>query len=250
MNKEEPYREQAEKLKQRIEKVDEQRIEGHFESGNALPPREQRHRQKKKKIKWKIKYPVIRLLVVLFILLPVIIFSVISFFDGKKSAVTKTTSGNTVGETINLEKPQETKQNKSQVKTQNQQEVNQENSDTNALNQNKNQAVPATPKPLPVTQNTEKSSSVPSTEGTQLSSSQKEQTVKAQGSLQETKKSQTTAKTQSKVIYHTVQPKETLYMLAERYYHSSKGMEIIIQANHLSSDQLMVGQVLKIPLNN
>ncbi|PLS02096.1 hypothetical protein [Neobacillus cucumis] len=102
MNREEPYRDQAERLKQRIQKINEKA------AGNSekLPPREQVHRQKKKKTKLKVKYPVIRLLVLCFILLPIIIFSVISYRDhGGKINGTQKTSGNSVGyETINLKK--------------------------------------------------------------------------------------------------------------------------------------------------
>jgi len=87
VNKEEPYRDQAERLKKRIQKINDK-----VEDGNRdkLPPREQVHRQKKKKTKWKLKYPVIRLLVLSFILLPIIIFSVISYRDnGKKKSMTQ-----------------------------------------------------------------------------------------------------------------------------------------------------------------
>ena len=57
MNKERPYREQAEKLRQKIERTK-------FEEGEAidreeLPPRSRVHEQKIKKSKWKLKYPVI-----------------------------------------------------------------------------------------------------------------------------------------------------------------------------------------------
>src|SRR3954447_22079393 len=102
VNKEEPYRDQAERLKQRIQKINE-KVDGDSEK---LPPREHVHRQKRKKTKWKVKYPVIRLLVLCFILLPIIIFSVISYRDsGVKVNGTQKTSGSSVGyETINLKK--------------------------------------------------------------------------------------------------------------------------------------------------
>ncbi|WP_160721406.1 hypothetical protein [Bacillus sp. USDA818B3_A] len=104
MNKEEPYRDQAERLKRRIQKINE-KVEGNSEK---LPPREQVHRHKKKKTKWKVKYPVIRLLVLCFILLPIIIFSVISYREnGVKINGTQKTSGSSVGyETIKIKKSQ------------------------------------------------------------------------------------------------------------------------------------------------
>lgn len=99
MNKEEPYRERAERSKKPIEKIIET-----TETIDHLPPREQLHRRKKKKIKWKLKYPLIRLLVLFFILLPIIIFSTISYLDGKNMNRVKKTTGSPAGfETINLE---------------------------------------------------------------------------------------------------------------------------------------------------
>ena len=102
MNKEEPYRDQAERLKQRIEKINEKKPEGVREQ---LPPREQIHREKRQKTKWKVKYPVIRILVLSFILLPIIIFSVYSYLEGEKNSGPLKTGGNSSNyETINFEK--------------------------------------------------------------------------------------------------------------------------------------------------
>ena len=35
-----------------------------------------------------------------------------------------------------------------------------------------------------------------------------------------------------------------------KYFHSQKGMEILIFANGLSSEEIQIGQILKIPLKN
>ncbi len=103
MNKEAPYRERAERLKQPIQKVNET-----MEVDDFLPPRRQLHQRKKKKIKWKPKYPVIRLLVFVFVLLPVIIFSVISYLEGRNVQPAGKKPGSSVGyETIHLEKSNE-----------------------------------------------------------------------------------------------------------------------------------------------
>ena len=76
MNKERPYREQAEKLRQKID-IDPFE-EGEVVDREELPPRSRVHLQKRKKNKWKLKYPVIRLLVLFFILFPITIFSIYS----------------------------------------------------------------------------------------------------------------------------------------------------------------------------
>ncbi|WP_223591613.1 LysM peptidoglycan-binding domain-containing protein [Neobacillus bataviensis] len=225
MNKEEPYRDRAERLKQRIQKINEK-----MDESGDLPPREQLHRQKKKKTKWKFKYPVIRLLVLFFILLPIIIFSVISYLDGKKISNTVKTSGDSVGyETINLEKTEIDEKNKQADEQQ--MESNQVKNEA-AITEENNTKVISTP-PSPVTIDANKSGD------------------KNSQPIQETKKSQPTApKKTSKIIYHTVQPKETLYHIAMEYYKSQSGMNIIRQANHIQGDNIDAGQVLKIPLNN
>ncbi|MGG3470820.1 LysM peptidoglycan-binding domain-containing protein [Neobacillus pocheonensis] len=229
MNKEEPYRDQAERLKQRIQKINEK-----IDDTDQLPPREQLHRQKKKKTKWKLKYPVIRLLVLFFILLPVIIFSVISYLDGKKINNTVKTSNDSVGyETINLEKNDSEEKDK-QVEEE-QAVVNQENTETTKPEENSAQV----------------NSPDQGSSANQRISDNKAGDKNSQP-VQETKKSPspTIIPKKSRIVYHTVQPKETLYHIAMEYYHSQTGMEIIKQANHIQGDSINAGQVLKIPLNN
>ncbi|WP_042457968.1 LysM peptidoglycan-binding domain-containing protein [Neobacillus dielmonensis] len=239
MNKEEPYREQAERLKQRIQKINET-----IDSNDQLPPREQLHRQKKNKFNWKLKYPVIRLLVLSFILLPLIIFSVISYLDGKTLPGTKKTSGDSVGyETINLEKSKPEKPNQAprEVETE----------------------------PVESSQETDQSE-VPETSGTQIETgeaqaqmaeptppepAQQVQTGETSSNLTDKNApvpTQTAAPAKSepapKIVYHKVQAGETLYRIAIKYYHSKTGMDTIRKANHLTGDQINLGQVLKIPL--
>lgn len=79
MNKEEPYRDQAERLRQRIEKVNGDGVE----EASLMPPRSQIHKKKKKKTTVKVKYPLIRFLVLLFILLPLTIFAIYHYYGGK-----------------------------------------------------------------------------------------------------------------------------------------------------------------------
>ena len=229
MNNEEPYRDQAERLKQRIEKINEK-----FEDQENLPPREQIHRQKKKKTKWKLKYPVIRLLVLFFILLPIIIFSVISYQEGAKkvNGVEKPVDESVGYETINLEKSTEEAETKVDSPDPLEESISENNktekpndkviqseatSDTSAANINEND-----------TSVTENSKSEQEKEG-------------------KTEKKETSKKS---IVTHKVKRNENLYRLAMMYYHSPKGMNIIMKANHLHSKQINAGQVLKIPLNN
>lgn len=237
MNPEEPYRDQAERLKRRIEKINEK-----TENGERLPPRGQLHRQKPKKTKMKLKYPVIRLLVLLFILLPVTYFSIISYYHGKKiNGVHKVLENQSGYESIKLETSKQDKETDTDISKSKEQEIKKDSSNTSPASDD-NKTVPAVSQPQEKTEEAEKP--VQNT------------TVDRQTSQNEIEKNKneqpkTAAPAEkSRIIYHTVQPKETLFRIAMNYYHSKSGINIIRDANHLFNDQIYTGQVLKIPLNN
>jgi LysM repeat protein len=241
MNKEEPYRNQAERLKQRIEKINEQTTEVQ----EKLPPREQIHRQKKKKTKWKLKYPVIRLLVLFFILLPIIIFSVNSYIDGKNLGGPEKTSGNSTGyETINFEKSNPEDNDADKTDEEEDKGLGNTGGDDaltkgNDINTQVEQAeLPdstiETPN-LNEETNTEQGSD-------KISGTQTEAVIPAAIQPQASADS-------GKIVYHTVQVKETLFSLAMKYYDSKAGEETIKKANKLKNENIYVGQVLKIPLD-
>ncbi|MCM3724436.1 LysM peptidoglycan-binding domain-containing protein [Neobacillus cucumis] len=237
MNKEEPYRDQAERLKKRIQKINE-KVDG---NSDKLPPREQVHRQKKKKTKWKVKYPIIRLLVLCFILLPIIIFSVISYRDeGVKVNGTQKTSGSSVGyETINLEKSiadnEGSKDESSLTKKETDKITAPEEKSVETFTQDESAESSAATPVLTTNQGT----------ANQQVSDKNSQPIEAVKS----RTTPTTPQKTSKTIYHTVKPKETLNKIAIRYYHSKNGVTIIKEANRLQTENIYVGQVLKIPLN-
>lgn len=110
MNREEPYRDQAEKLKQRIEKYKEPEF---IVPESSLPPRSQLHRKRKKKTKVKVKFPLIRILALFFILLPITIFSIYTYIGNNHIGTEKTSVPSKGYETINFDKSksQQTKQN-------------------------------------------------------------------------------------------------------------------------------------------
>jgi LysM repeat protein len=215
MNKEEPFRTQAERLKQRIEKINEETSEGR----DKLPPREQIHREKRKKTKLKVKYPIIRILVLFFILLPIVIFSAYSYLEEGKGNKTEKVTGESSGyEVINFEKSETESSSVNKV-------VEEEDKSTVEIEEDaievQQPVSPETPVLDPVSEqgnnnipNTDKNSSV-STETT---------------------------------ITHTVKTGENLYRISLKYYHSKAGEEIIRKANKLKGNEIYVGQVLKIPV--
>jgi LysM repeat protein len=232
MNKEEPYRDQAERLKQRIEKINDKQPGAVREK---LPPREEVHREKRQKTKWKIKYPVIRMLVLSFILLPIIIFSIYSYLEGGKNVGPIKAGGNSSNfETINFEKS--SPENKeAQIKNENQDNNQKDDKMDEASMDKDNESV----ENLPTTPESKETISEQDPEEKSGTQDEPIQPITSQ-----TESSVPT----SKVITHTVKSGETLYRIAINYYHSKEGINTIKEANNLKTEQINLGQVLKIPL--
>ena len=219
MNKEDPYRDQAEKLRQNLERKEFE--EGQLVQREELPPRSRLHHQKHKKNKWKLKYPVIRLLALFFILLPITIFSIYSAIAGDKVGnMLKTDGESTEGfETINIEK-----YDNSTIDKEIQVEEEKVNEDSKSSD------------PAPDDLNMEKDQD----SLTQAGDSDTQDLVTRDKSNESI-----TAST----VYHTVQPGETIYRISIKYYQSKSGIDTIKSANNLSSNEIRVGQVLTIPLS-
>ncbi|WP_045517376.1 LysM peptidoglycan-binding domain-containing protein [Neobacillus niacini] len=219
MNKEEPFRSQAERLKQRIEKINEESSEVR----DKLPPREQIHREKRKKTKWKLKYPIIRILVLFFILLPIVIFSAYSYLEEGKNQKTEKVTGESSGyEVINFEKTETESNVETKVE---EKEIASVEKGEEAIEVGQSIS-PDTP--------IEGQASEPSN-------------ISGQGTDKNVSTSSEPAAPQ--VIYHTVKSGENLYRIALKYYHSKAGEDIIRKANNIKGNEIYLGQVLKIPLN-
>ncbi|MFD2445891.1 LysM peptidoglycan-binding domain-containing protein [Bacillus sp. CGMCC 1.16607] len=216
MNKEEPYRDQAERLRQKIEKT-----KSESEAIKELPTRSDLHRHKKKKTKWKLKYPVIRLLVLFFILLPIAIFSAISTLSERSEKVNSEKNGY---EEVNFENENKEEIENSKIDIDNvesrTEDTEEKDLDISSEEVQQNEQT---------TNETTEQSNLPSTENSDINSN----------SLNE--------ESQEKEVYHTVQSMETLYRIAMKYYQSQTGIEKIREANQLSGNEIHVGQVLKIP---
>lgn len=220
MKKEEPYREQAERLKQRIEKINEK-----SDDYEGLPPRGELHRKKQAKTNLKLKYPAIRLLVVVFILLPVISFCIISYLHGKKLGVPEKVSENPHSEyeTITIEKnANEGTGNSSNPKGNGSEESN----EVDVTQPSQTITSPVPPAATKIAGKDSDKNSSPAQSGQVGSAAAK------------------------KMIYYTVQSQDTLFKIAIKFYNSDAGVGIIQKANDLQDQQVKEGQVLKIPFNN
>lgn len=220
LNREKPLRDQAERLRKRIAKKEEEWTE--VEEGGALPPRSRVHqqKQKRKKTKLKLKYPLIRFLALFFILIPILSLSIFMINENKKSShVEPVVNEQDNYETVELgEDEKEVEPEPIDEPKQDGEEA--ENDEVDPPSNPSNESVGTTPN--------EKSTE-----------DEDEPVIKEE--------EQTT--TEEKVIYHTVNSKDNLYRIALKYYQSTEGIEIIKKANNLQGDNILAGQKLKIPLN-
>lgn len=214
MNKEKPIRDQAERLRKRVERKSERKAE----QKDTLPPRSELHRQKSKKTKVKVKYPVIRMMALVFILLPISFFSILSYLEGKESPLKKTFERAGV-EMITVER----KENETNRKL----EKKEPAPVLEDVAERAEEIGPVTAAPAPST-----ASSVNSDKDSSAAS--------ASSSLE----------AEETILYHTVKPSETLFSVAMTYYKSKDGIEIIQKANNLEGNEIRTGQVLKIPIKN
>jgi len=220
MNKEDPYRDQAERLRQRIKSADFE--EGQVVDREELPPRSRVHQQKRKKNKWKLKYPVIRLLVLFFILLPITIFSIYSTVAKNQIGDSEPAAGESTDgfEFIDIDNPEENSP----------EEENSQSTDDRA----------------------EEDSGSLETEssGEEIDASLDQQDIEDQSSdISALVEVSTGNSTPKDTVYHTVKPGETIFRISMMYYQSKAGIDTIKETNGLTSNEIRVGQVLIISFN-
>ncbi|TCN23010.1 LysM peptidoglycan-binding domain-containing protein [Mesobacillus foraminis] len=259
MNKEDPYRDQAERLRKKIERNKSTAPV----SGDEIPPRSRVHSQKRNKNKIKLKYPVIRMLVLFFILLPITVFSAYNYLNGKVGTMGKNPVETGGYETISVEKEKDVSGEKDIQDEFLPVKIEEKEPGT------KEEPVSVDPAPLPkesvVTGSESKDAPAASTDQEEqtptIKASKRQEVVSVpepapqkseppsqneQGGVSPKPEPENTQK--EKVIYHTVQSGETLFRVAMKYYQSQAGIEIIRKANNLQGNEIQLGQVLKIPL--
>lgn len=229
MNREDLRRDQAKSLRH---KTEQQVMNEEREQSSSLPSRSEIHQHKRQKHKWKLKYPIIKLLALFFILLPVVIYSWVTISENQKQK--KASSSDSSGyETVGID-DQEKKTSY---------DIREPEEDANDLEEPANQAEEGT-------NDHDQSVTVPvqtdqddhSEQSTEDSNKKEEQPNKDQQGTTQPQKN-------VNIVYHTVQPNETLYRISMKYYQSQVGIDIIKRANGLQGNDIRVGQVLKIPMN-
>jgi len=235
LNREKPIRDQAERLRKRVERKAEHAVD----KKETLPPRSELHRLKQKKTNVKVKYPVIRLMALFFILLPITFFSIISYLDGSKGPLDLTEERAGV-ELIDVESGN--------------------GGDSGAKDSADDEDSPAIEE-IAEPENIDVAAAAPAPEsGNDKNTPENPVSTKEQAAASETTTKQPAAGAppaptvnaggEEKIIYHTVQPSETLFRVAMKYYKSQEGIPIIKNANNIQGNEIQAGQVLKIPIKN
>lgn len=235
MNKEQPIRDQAERLRQRISKMNEEKKEESAADTeiSSLPPRSAVHKSKKKIFKVKIRYPAIRLLVLFFILLPIVIYSIYMFKGTDlKGSNNKSVKDSENYETVNLEKRDDSDKDKEIQPSDHLQEMDEDENEELKKGEVNSKVAP----PIQSGNSSDTKSTGDKSVDSQYNGNQSNEGNSGGNGSGE------------KLIYHTVQSNESLYSISMKYYHNKSGVEIIKQANGLQNDDILAGQILKIPL--
>ncbi|WP_179884949.1 LysM domain-containing protein [Bacillus sp. AFS015802] len=228
-----PYRDQAEKRKKKIERVERVPEERPAKKREPLPPRSELHREKQKKNKWKMKYPLISMLLLLFILLPLTVFSIYSYFDNRNGPLVVMSED--VDDVVEVRYDQAESDHEESVEA-----VKPENEE-------------AAPEPDQKEESSKESASSVDGKNQQASAPPTEKPVeeKPKEEVKEEPKEEVKKekKEEQKIVYHTVKPKETLFRIAMNYYNSPSGVDRIKEWNKIQDNEIQTGQVLEIPLD-
>jgi len=273
MTREDPYRVQAERQKKRLSRLEESEKPAQpipSRVTEELPSRRAVHHKKKKKKKKNQKYTGMTILAISFIALPVLLLGIHEMINrysvdtvlpvnsssnqfeqiGVEQKGSSSATGNVTVEKEDSEaeeKPDETAKEQASSAEQEEKEVAKQK-------ETAQQKEEAAKKQETEQQKKEQAAKKQETAAEQEKTTADSQAEKAAASevekqepVEKTETENAEAASQQSVIYHTVAANETLYRIAMKYYNSKTGIEIIKQANQLTSDNVLAGQVLKIP---
>ena len=262
MTREDPYRVQADRQKQRITRVEKQEvIPTEKKEKEELPPRRSVHHKQKKKKKKNQKSTAITVLAFSFIALPVILLGIHEIMTRHTGdAIVPVSGSSTQFEQIGVEQ----KEKKSAtVEDKEKTDDSAENISKQAADTEEQKSTDKEQKAAEEAKQKAKAEAEKEAEQKAKAEAEKEAEQKAKAEAEKEAEQKAKAEAEKKAaaeaekkaqaeaettyIYHTVAANETLYRIAMNYYNSKSGVDIIKQANQLASDNVMVGQVLKIP---
>lgn len=246
-------KDQADQLR---EKVQSDRDDFEWNT-SSLPSRKEVHSRKKQKVKMKIKFPLVKLLALFFVLLVITTFAIYSFLT-KDDEPSKKASGNedSYSEKIIINHSSSdkkaVKEEASEPKKQKEEAKAPEKNETavsESKDQEQNKETEKAPEKAPDQDQTDAGQKQPVTikpEKKEVASGTAGKESNPENNPAEN--SHYTMENGYKVYKHTVQPKETVFRIAMNYYKSQAGIELIKQWNGLADNNISVGQVLKIPV--
>ncbi|WP_170971602.1 LysM peptidoglycan-binding domain-containing protein [Peribacillus simplex] len=248
VQKNEKENDQAGELRSRIERQ---------KAKSSLPKRSKVHQNKKKKSKGKIKFPMIQLLALFFILLPIGFYTLYTYLD-RPVQVTKSDQVTLSGEdneSIPTTATAEDLKEKESVKAEEEKEKEEAEAKAKAKQE-------AEEKAKAEQEAEEKAKAEQEAEEKAKAKQEAEEKAKAQQMADEKAKKEAAEKKKSaenvqaaktdkegyKVVLHTVQGQETLFRISMNYYKSQEGIALIKEWNGLNGNEISQGQVLKIPI--
>lgn len=223
-----PYRDQAAKLKQKIERVPE---EAPVRKREPLPARSELHREKKKKNKWRMKYPLISMLLLFFILLPLTVFSIYSYLDSR--------NGPLVVMSEDVDDVEEVRYDQSDHENEESFVEADSKEEEAAVNEKKEESLNEVGSSMTGKEPASTEPATPPAEHETVEEKPKEEVKEEPGEEQPS----------YKIVYHTVAPQETLFRIAMKYYNSQSGVERIKEWNNIQNNEIQTGQVLEIPID-
>lgn len=234
---------------------------------SSLPKRSEIHQNKKKKSKVKIKFPMIKLLALFFILLPIGFYSLYTYLqerpdkETKSSEVVNISDGKeaieeTVPTTATASDIKEQEEKDSAKKQEKKEAEKAEKAKQEAKTKQEAEAKAKQEAEAKAKQEAEvKAKQEAEAKAKQEAEAKAKQEAEAKAKQEaENKKvssgaASTTAESDEyKVVYHTVQAEETLFRIAMNYYKSQEGIALIQKWNGLNGNEISKGQVLKIPI--
>lgn len=194
----------------------------------AYPPRSKVHADKKKKTKWKIHYPIVRLVFISFLLIPIVILAVTQQQKGNSILSKILPTENRMAEPIQISKPT------SQPSQEEEKDEDKEEKDEEVVI---------------VDKQTDSTISEPKDSGNNSNNNTNDPKSEAEPKKEEEKViDQQKIEDNVEIKYHTVEKEETLYRISMKYYNGRHGEKIIRDYNGLINNDIKEGQVLKIPI--
>ncbi|WP_352920218.1 LysM peptidoglycan-binding domain-containing protein [Peribacillus simplex] len=267
VQKYEKENDQAGELRSRIERQ---------KAKSSLPKRSKVHQNKKKKSKGKIKFPMIQLLALFFILLPIGFYTLYTYLQDRPVQGTKSDQVILSGddnESIPTTATAEDLKGKESAKAE--EEKEKEEAEAKAKQEAKEKAKAeqeakekakakqeADERARAEQEAEEKVKAQQEAEAKAKAKQEAEEKAKAKQIADEKAKKEAAEKKKSaenvqasktdkegyKVVLHTVQGQETLFRISMNYYKSQEGIALIKEWNGLNGNEISKGQVLKIPI--